>query len=239
MRWRWWHTVTTALLAAVALLALWIALAYGGLPRLWSHHERRKLRSGDTLVSYTAQDIPGDPINLRLLGSERVIACAFRAAGWHRAAPVTLATSLAIARSVLFRRADLDAPVSPLYVADRAQTLAYQRDEGVSADRRHHVRLWRVGPDDWLAAASFDRRVGLSLYTLQITHRIGRDVDRERALVAAALARSGATAVAVQPNGLAPGRHRNGGGNRYLTDGRVLVLRLPATCPLASPARIR
>ena len=33
---------------------------------------------------------------------------------------------------------------------------------------------------DWLAAGTFDRAVGLSLFTLQVTHRIDADTDIER-----------------------------------------------------------
>ena len=68
--------VGTLLLVFVVLPLLWFALAYGGLPRLWSHHERRKGRPDGDAVSYTAQGIPADPINLKVLGSQDRIDCA-------------------------------------------------------------------------------------------------------------------------------------------------------------------
>ena len=41
----------------------------------------------------------------------------------------------------------------------------------------------------WLASASFDRGVELSRYTLQVTHRIGPDLDAERGFVGQSLRR--------------------------------------------------
>ena len=74
--------------------------------------------------------------------------------------------------------------------------------------------------------------MGLSLYTLQITHHIGADVDRERDAVAALLMRGGATRGPDANAGRSFGRvHRNGGGDKYLFDGHIAVLGLPAACP--------
>ena len=49
------------------LPCLWFALAYAGLPRLWSHHEHKLKAGREEIVSHSAQDIPGDPINLALV----------------------------------------------------------------------------------------------------------------------------------------------------------------------------
>lgn len=111
------------------------------------------------------------------------------------------------------------------------QDLAYQLDDGRSADRRHHVRLWQVGRDDWLAAATFDRGVGLSLFTLQVTHHIGRDVDRERDAVGMLIVASGGRRIGREPSRIPPGRwHRNGGGDRYRTDGIIDAYALGSNC---------
>jgi hypothetical protein len=215
----------------IALPALWFALAYGGLPRVWSHHEHRLMPSRTQLVSYTSQDIPGDPINLRLHGSAAAIACAFARAGWTRAENVSLRTAIKIGASVLLDHPYPDAPVSPLYVEDRPQDFAFELDEGKSAHRRHHVRFWQVAPGDWLGAATYDRGVGVNLFTLQITHHIGRDVDRDRDMVAGLIIASGGKPDGVMASGLDGSRwHRNGGGDRYLTDGQIKVLELGTSC---------
>ncbi len=222
-----WHWASIGLTTLILMPLLWFLLAYAGLPRLWSHHEHKLLGERDALTSYTAQDIPGDPINLRIHGTAAAIAVAYRHAGWSRADPVSLRTGAKIGWSVVAGRAYPNAPVSPLFVQDRVQDFAFEKEEGASADRRHHVRFWRVGPDDWLAAASFDRGVGLSLFTLQVTHHIGPDIDAERALSSQVLRGCGARREQTRSARLPPGRwHRNGGGDRYHTDGRIAVLRL-------------
>src|SRR5665811_2216883 len=93
--------LTTIPTLFVALPALWFALAYGGLPHLWSHHERKLMASRWQIVAYTSQDIPGDPINLRLHGDKAAIACAFAHAGWSRAEDVSLRNGIKIGASVI------------------------------------------------------------------------------------------------------------------------------------------
>jgi hypothetical protein len=234
------HLAIAILDVVIGLPLLWFLLAYGGLPRLWSHHEHHKGKLAGVLVSYTAQGIPGDPVNLAVTGSPAVLDCLFARAGWSKAEDVSLRTGAKIGASVLLSRPYPDAPVSPLYMNDRAQDVAYQRDQGLSAAHRHHVRFWRqadtagVAPR-WLASATFDRGVGLSLYTMQITHHIGPDIDGERDMVAGLLERQGATRGPSMMAGKTFGRlHRNGGGDKYLFDGRIAVLRLPAGCEAAT-----
>ena len=124
-RWRRHHTVATILLSLIGLLFLWFGLAYGGLPRLWSHHEHKKGRIS-AQVAYTPQDIPGDPINLHIFGDAGAIGCAFKAAGWTQADPVNFVSGMNIAASVLLNRAYPNAPVSQLYLNDRAQDFAWE-----------------------------------------------------------------------------------------------------------------
>ena len=82
--------------------------------------------------------------------------------------------------------------MSPLNLFDRRQDFAYQQEIAGSPSSRHHVRFWRC-PDgwllpggfgaDWLAAATFDQKVGISLFTLQVTHKIEENTDVERDFV--------------------------------------------------------
>jgi hypothetical protein len=212
----------------VGLPTLWFVLAYGGLPRLWSHHER-KLHAGRhaEIASYTSQGIPADPVNLELKGDAASLDCAFALAGWTKADAVSVWSGLKIGGSVVLDRAYPQAPVSPLYVEDKAQDVAFQRDEGTSADKRHHVRFWQVGPGDWLGAATFDRGVGFSLFTLQITHHIGPDVDAERERIGALVVASGGRVAGTIASGIPGNRwHRNGGGDKFRTDGAIRVLDL-------------
>ncbi len=98
-------------------------------------------------------------------------------------------SSWRIVTSTLTRRSYDDAPVSPLFLFGRQQDFAYQQEVDGNPAQRHHVRFWRCPEGwllpggrrvDWLAAGTFDTRVGLSLFTLQITHKIDANTDVER-----------------------------------------------------------
>ena len=217
-----WHWATILFHAVIVILLLWFALAYGGLPRLWSHHEHKRLGARDQVTSYTAQDIPADPINLSVAGSREALVCAFRRAGWFVADNVALRSAVKIAGSVILDHAYPQAPVSNLYVRDAVQDIAFEKADGRSADRRHHVRFWRIAPDRWLGAATFDRGVGLSLFTLQITHHIGPDVDGERDMIGRLFDVAGGRPAGGEPSRISPGQwHRNGGGDKYRSDGMI------------------
>jgi len=113
------------------------------------------------------------------------------------------------------------------------QDLAYQQEVAGSPAQRHHVRLWRC-PDgwllpggrrvDWLAAGTFDRAVGLSLFTLQVTHRIDADTDIERDHIVATVRDLPGVEVDVIRD-FSTGYHaRNGGGDSITTDGDLPIL---------------
>ena len=80
--------------------------------------------------------------------------------------------------------------MSPLFLFGRQQDFAYQQEVDGNPAQRHHVRFWRC-PDGLAAAgrraastgsrpAPSTRAVGLSLFTLQVTHKIDADTDVER-----------------------------------------------------------
>src|SRR4051794_11315038 len=162
------------------------------------------------MVTLTAQGIPGDPINAGLVGDNRDVLCAMHAAGWYPADAVTLRSSIEIAGSVLLDRPYRDAPVSSLYYLGRPEDLAFEKPDGNSADRRHHVRFWKVldqGAEKrpvWLGDATFDRGVGVSRYTGAITHHIDADIDAERAVLAKDLENAGMVTARYQVTGIGP-----------------------------------
>ncbi|WP_294531979.1 LssY C-terminal domain-containing protein [uncultured Rhodoblastus sp.] len=211
-------------------LAVWFVLAYLALPTIWRRAERQKMLAGFEMVTRTKQGIAGDPINFGLVGDEAQVLWAFQTAGWTLADSVTLRSSIKIAGSVALRRPDPAAPVSPLFYDKRVEDLAFELPDGVSAAHRHHIRLWRVGDNLfqnrplWLASASYDRSVGLSHLTLQVTHHIGADLDAERDFVGKSLGKAGVIESFFQIQGVGPTlRGRNGGGDRYFTDGDALI----------------
>jgi hypothetical protein len=225
------------LVAAMAVVLAYTLLAYLALPLLWSHYEHQKKLANLPMVTRTAQGIPGDPINVGLVGDDKDVLCAMAAAGWFPADPVTLRSSIEIVGSVLLDRPYRDAPVSPLFYLGRREDLAFEKPDGTSADHRHHVRFWRVlekGEEQrpvWLGAVTYDRSVGVSHYTGAITHHIGADIDAERLLLATDLETAGLVDAKYQVTGVGPTMTgRNGGGDPYYTDGEVWILRLVVAC---------
>jgi len=114
-----------------------------------------------------------------------------------------------------------------------------------SPGKRHHVRFWRCPPDwklpggrpvGWLAAGTYDRRVGLSLFTLQITHKIAPDTDVERDHIVRTVREAETAAKVSVIRDFSAGYHaRNGGGDSIETDGDLPILDLRAVAAPAAP----
>ena len=225
-------------------VVFWAALAYLVLPRV--HRILTRIYLPDYFIgrARTSDGLLGDPVNLALLGSEDQVHAAMRRAGWTRADDVDLASSRRIILSTLTRRSYEEAPVSPLFIFGRQQDFAYQQEVDGSPGKRHHVRFWRCPPGwvlpggvrvDWLAAGTYDRSVGLSLFTLQITHKIAENTDDERDHILAALTQAVPEADVTVIRDFSTGYHaRNGGGDTISTDGDLPVVDL--SCLAAAPA---
>jgi len=220
------------MLLASALIG-YLLLAYVILPALWSHHEHEPGLASLPMVTRTASGIPGDALNVGLVGSKEDVLRAMNAAGWFPADPITLRSSIEIIGSVVLDRPYRDAPVSPLYYQGKKEELAFEKPVGNSADRRHHVRFWQVldkgtdGRPVWLGSITFDRGVGLSRDTGQVTHHIAPDIDAERDLLMRDLREAGMVQDFFQVSGTGPILFgRNGEGDPYYTDGEIDVATL-------------
>jgi hypothetical protein len=228
------HHAARLLSLALSVLALlgvvYLLGAYLVVPAIWSHYERQPGLARLTLCTVTKQGIPGDPMNVGLIGSRAQVVTAMTQAGWHAADPITVRTSLDIGVDVVLKRAYADAPVSSLFFDGRRQDLAFERAVTRSPAERHHVRFWRVleqgieGREVWIGAASFDRGVGFSHDTGQITHHIAPDLDAERDFLMASLADAGVLSDTYVVDGVGPTLFgRNGGGDPYYTDGKLTI----------------
>jgi hypothetical protein len=225
-----------AAVVAVAV-AVYLALAYVLAPFFWRHFERQPELASFEATTRTALGLPGDAINVGLEGAEDDLLCAMHAAGWRPADPVTLSSSARIVGSVLFDRPYLDAPVSPLFYEHRKQDLAFEKPNSKSARTRHHVRLWKAldaGDDGlpvWLGAAVFDDGLGVSHYTAQVTHHTAADIDAERDLLIFDLEQAKKLEETYSVSGIGPTvLARNGGGDRYFTDGDIAFGKLVSGC---------
>lgn len=227
------QTFTLGWGGVIMALVFWGFLAYLALPRL--HRILTSIYVPDYFMgrTRTSDGLLGDPVNLAFHGDRARIEAAMAAAGWIPADPVGFASSWRIVASTLRRRSYPTAPVSPLFLFGRMQDLAYQQEVAGSPAQRHHVRLWQCPEGwllpggrrvDWLAAGTFDRAVGLSLFTLQVTHRIDADTDIERDHIVATVRAVPGVEVDVIRD-FSTGYHsRNGGGDSITTDGDLPIL---------------
>lgn len=220
--------ILSIVVVVFALLLLYGALAYWILPKAWRHEEHRPSLQKIPKITRTAADIPGDPLNVALMGTRAELFKAMKDAGWSPADPVTFDSSAKIVESVLLHRPDPKAPVSPLYLFGRKQDLAFEKTVGGSAKERHHVRFWelpvgRTGPKIlWMGAATFDRGYGFGHRTGEITHHIAPDIDAEREQLIQDLENTGRLFETYLEVGIGPTPNgRNGEGDPYFTDGMI------------------
>jgi hypothetical protein len=222
---------------------VYVVLAYVVMPRLWYHHEHQPGLAAKPAVTTTPSGIPGDPLNVGLVGEKSDVILSLAKAGWYPADPITLKSSIEIAGSVVFDRPYHEAPVSTLVYEGRKQDLAFEKPIGGSADRRNHVRFWLViekgaeGRPVWLGSATLDQSVGLNEYTGQFTHHISPDVDAERGRLIGDLVAAKMVTTLYSVSGVGPTINgRNGEGDRYYTDGEIhLAVLSPGAAPLSAP----
>lgn len=218
------------------LVVFWVLLAYLVLPRL--HRILTTIYVPDYFIgrARTSDGLLGDPVNLAFLGAEPQIHEALEKAGWTLADDLSLATGWRIVTSTVLRRSYDEAPVSPLLLFGRKQDFAYQQEVNGTPGKRHHVRFWRCPEGwllpggrrvDWLAAGTFDRAVGFSLFTLQITHKIDEHTDDERDHIVSTIRAAESSASVSVIKDFSTGYHaRNGGGDAIMTDGDLPIVDL-------------
>jgi hypothetical protein len=222
---------TRAVRVIIFLLVAYFSLAYVAVPYLWRlaarHHPAL---DGIPTIAHTKDGIPGDPLNIAFIGSEEQISKAMEAADWHPADPITLKSSLRIIGDTVRHRPYDDAPVSNLYVWNRKQDLAFEQPVGNDPRSRHHVRFWKSDQLDmqgrplWIGAATLDICVGFSHTTGEVTHHIGPNVDAERDKIVADLERIKAiTDVDFIADFQPHLEGKNGGGDKYKTDGSLAL----------------
>jgi LssY C-terminus len=218
-------------LVAGGLLLVYLGVAYLILPFAWKGYERRHPSLDDVPgITHTADGIPGDPLNVALVGAKADLVKIMLAAKWHPADPLSLKNRLEIAEASVLKRPYDDAPVSSLYLFGRKEDLAFEQPVGDSPRHRHHVRFWQTDKLDadgrpiWVGSAVYDERVGLSRTTGQVTHVTAADVDAERDYLFRCLEQTGDLTETYVVNDFHKTREgRNGGGDPWHTDGRLYV----------------
>ena len=217
--------------AVVFLLLIYGAVAYLIVPALWTRYSVRHPALEDLPgITHTGSGIAGDPLNVALVGAKGDLIKIMLAAKWHPADPLSLKSCLEIAEATVLKRPYEDAPVSNLYLWHRKEDLAFEQQVGDDPRHRHHVRFWKSAQVDaegrplWVGSATYDKSVGLSHTTGQITHHIGAEVDAERDHLFQTLKQTGDLADKYVVDGFHKVcEGRNGGGDPWHTDGDLWV----------------
>ena len=221
---------------AIAFIASWIIIAYILIPMI--HRVLTKLYIPNYFIGRirTVDGLLSDPVNLAFIGSENQLHSAMQAAGWVMSDNLTISSGIRMGIATLFRRSYPEAPVSSAFLFNERQYFTYQQSVNNKTLARHHVRFWKVPEGwflpggrkvDWLAAGTFDRSVGLSYFTLQLTHRIVSDTDIERDYIIDTLKTTKKIKkLKVIENYFSAYHHRNGGGDSIMTDGALPIIEL-------------
>lgn len=215
-------------------IPVWAILAYLALPRL--HKMLSDLYVPDYFFgrTRTPDGLLGDPVNMAVDGSFDQLDAVMMSAGWYRAEEITARSTWLIVVSTLTGRSYPTAPVSTLMLFGRRHDVAYQQEVAGNPKQRHHVRFWHTPEGwmlpggaqvDWLGAGTYDTAVGISWFTLQITHRIDENTDIERDFVVSSMTEAEPDAAVESLPNFTTGYHsRNGGGDRFITDGALPIV---------------
>jgi len=237
----------------LALAVSYGAAAYVILPRAIRIGLKILQRGRVPSYTVTGDGLPGDPVNLALIGTMPQLRDAYGRAGWTQADPLGLVSSWKMAVSFVMNRPYPAAPFSTLYLFGRGQDVGFQLPIGDSPRKRHHVRFWgmpvehaqaaldspafwtnaaRPREDEvmlWVGAGTRDTGLSLTQLTFQITHATDADTNAERDFIMSQLTRIGAVD---DVRSHVPGeRLAIGKVNRYVTDGEVAVGNLLAVAP--------
>ncbi|MFO0992580.1 MAG: LssY C-terminal domain-containing protein [Hyphomicrobiales bacterium] len=163
----------------------------------------------------TGDGLPGDPVNLALIGTLDQLRTAFASAGWVEADQLGLMSSWRMVRAFVLNSPYPTAPFSTLYLFGRRQDIGFQTAIDKSPRKRHHVRFWALSlsyvegalgtarfwlnadrpPDKacvlWVGAGTRDTGFSLTWLTFQVTHATDSDTNAERDFIIAQLKRCG------------------------------------------------
>jgi hypothetical protein len=175
---------------------------------------------------------PVDVTNVMLIGPQREVDAAFRAAGWVDAAALNTSSGLKTFMAVMLEQGYDRAPFSDLFLNGKGSDLTYQKQLNTFA-KRHHVRIWKVGSyqgkDVWVGAAAHDIGMGVDRKGVKPHwyHTVDTRVDGERDALMNDLMYTGKVrAYSMVDRPQMPKKNLTPAGNSRDTDGRMLVLAL-------------
>ena len=173
---------------------------------------------------------PQEPVNLIFVGTRAQLEAAFRAAGWTEARHYGFDSLAGGISASVTHQPDPAGPVTPSFLADQINALAFSQPVGKTFAQRHHIRIWTTkvqtttGLPLWLATASFDRGFELAKTTFLPTHQIAPEIDAERIYVVTSLEAGGDVAQTQDLQLVPPEQGHNFDGDPFFTDGRAVAI---------------
>jgi LssY C-terminus len=241
------------------ILALGLTYAIGAyiiLPRAVRMGLKILQRKRVPSFTITGDGLPGDPVNLVLVGTLGQLRAAFATAGWSDADRLGLASSWRMVRAFVFNSPYPTAPFSTLYLFGRGQDIGFQKAIDDSPRKRHHIRFWALSlthaegtlgtasfwlntdrpPDGarvfWVGAGTKDTGFSLTQLTFQITHATDSDTNAERDFIVAELRK---IPVIEEVQSFQSGQNLSAERvNHYITDGEVTLANLVVEIALGS-----
>jgi hypothetical protein len=246
-------------LPTVLALALTYGIAaYIVLPRAVRMGLKILQRKRVPRFTVTGDGLPGDPVNLVLIGTLQQLRAAFVIAGWSEADRLGVASSWRMICAFVLNSPYPTAPFSALYLYGRGQDIGFQKAIDNSPRKRHHIRFWALSlarteatvgtasfwlntdrpPHDahvlWVGAGTKDTGLSLTRLTFQITHATDSDTNAERDYITAELRNN---RVIQDVNSYRSGQRLPlEPVNHYITDGDVTVARLAPNSVRTTPA---
>ena len=201
----------------------------------------------------TGDGLPGDPVNVALVGTRQQLRSAFAILGWSEADRLGLVSSWGMIRAFVFNSPYPTAPFSTLYLFGRGQDIGFQKAIDNSPRKRHHIRFWALSvtraqetwgaagfwlnagrpPDNervlWVGAGTRDTGLSFTRLTFQITHATDSDTNAERDYIIAELTKRRAIeAVTVYQSGQDLLTEHV---NHFVTDGEIALASLVVNEP--------
>ena len=199
------------------ILAVGIAYGFGAyvvLPRVIRLGLRILQRKRVPSYTITGDGLPGDPVNLALVGTLQQLRSAFAISGWSEADRLGLASSWGMIRAFVLNSPYPTAPFSTLYLFGRGQDIGFQKAIDDSPRKRHHIRFWALSPSRaqatwgdagfwqnterppdnervlWVGAGTRDTGLSFTRLSFQITHATDSDTNAERDHIIAELTKN-------------------------------------------------
>jgi hypothetical protein len=229
----------------VAVAATYGIAAYVILPRVVRFGLKILRHKHVPSYTVTGDGLPGDPVNLVLVGTNNQLRAAFSACGWSVADRLGVKSSLQMVRAFVTNTPYPTAPFSTLYLFGRGQDVGFQKAINDSPRKRHHIRFWALSsksaevswssarfwvhghrpPDDeevlWVGAGTKDVGLSFTRLTFQVTHATDSDTNAERDFIIAELNNSRVIGEvrSYQAGERVPAKQVN----HYITDGEISV----------------